>query len=101
MCPADRMGAGLESLLARAQRAIDDMRLHGIRTTANYYQQILKHPDFRSREFDTSLSRIIRSCLGIRTKSTRATWRWHSPPRSLPMREFLTEELDFARSTTY
>ena len=30
------------------------MRLHGIRTTANYYQQILKHPDFRSREFDTS-----------------------------------------------
>lgn len=43
-----------ESLLARAQRAIDDMRLHGIRTTANYYQQILKHPDFRSREFDTS-----------------------------------------------
>ena len=36
-----------ESLLARAQRAIDDMRLHGIRTTANYYQQILKQPDFR------------------------------------------------------
>ena len=43
-----------ESLLARAQRAIDDMRLHGIRTTANYYQQILKQPDFRDREFNTS-----------------------------------------------
>ncbi len=43
-----------ESLLVRAQRAIDDMRLHGIKTTANYYQQILKQPRFRDREFNTS-----------------------------------------------
>ena len=43
-----------EQVVSRAQRAIDDMRLHGIRTTANYYQQILKHPDFRNKEFDTS-----------------------------------------------
>jgi pyruvate carboxylase subunit A len=30
------------------------MRLHGIRTTANYYQQILRHEDFQNRQFDTS-----------------------------------------------
>jgi pyruvate carboxylase subunit A len=30
------------------------MRLHGIKTTARYYQEILKHPDFRSGKFDTS-----------------------------------------------
>lgn len=43
-----------EEAIARGQRALDDMRLHGIKTTANYYQQILQHPDFRSGEFDTS-----------------------------------------------
>jgi len=43
-----------EEVVARAQRAIDDMRLHGIRTTANYYQQILRHEDFQNRQFDTS-----------------------------------------------
>jgi pyruvate carboxylase subunit A len=30
------------------------MRLHGIKTTANYYKQILNHADFRSGQFDTS-----------------------------------------------
>jgi pyruvate carboxylase subunit A len=30
------------------------MRLHGIKTTASYYQQILRHPDFQSGHFDTS-----------------------------------------------
>ncbi len=43
-----------EEVVARAQRAIDDMRLHGIRTTANYYQQILKHEEFQNKQFDTS-----------------------------------------------
>ncbi|MSR12438.1 MAG: acetyl-CoA carboxylase biotin carboxylase subunit [Gammaproteobacteria bacterium] len=43
-----------EETVARAQRAIDDMRLHGIRTTANYYQKILANEDFRKGRFDTS-----------------------------------------------
>ncbi|MEJ2045105.1 MAG: acetyl-CoA carboxylase biotin carboxylase subunit [Reinekea sp.] len=43
-----------DDVIARGQRALDDMRLHGIRTTANYYQQILGHPDFQSGSFDTS-----------------------------------------------
>ena len=43
-----------EETINRAQRAIDDMRLHGIKTTAAYYQKILQHPDFRSGQFNTS-----------------------------------------------
>ena len=43
-----------EDTIARAKRAIDDMRLHGIKTTAAYYQQILEHEDFRRGDFDTS-----------------------------------------------
>ncbi len=41
-------------MIARGQRALDDMRLHGIKTTANYYKEILQHPDFIRGEFDTS-----------------------------------------------
>lgn len=43
-----------EDALDRAVRALNDMRLQGIKTTAPYYQQILQHPDFRSATFDTS-----------------------------------------------
>lgn len=43
-----------DEAVARGQRALDDMRLHGIKTTAAYYQQILKNPDFQSGKFDTS-----------------------------------------------
>tara|TARA_Y100000052_G_C2949729_1_gene86343 strand:- start:915 stop:1997 length:1083 start_codon:yes stop_codon:yes gene_type:complete len=43
-----------EEVVARGTRALDDMRLHGIKTTANYYKQILQHADFRSGSFNTS-----------------------------------------------
>lgn len=43
-----------EEVIARGRRALDDMRLHGIKTTATYYQAILKHPDFIKAEFNTS-----------------------------------------------
>jgi pyruvate carboxylase subunit A len=43
-----------EDAVDRGRRALDDMRLHGIKTTASYYQQILKDPDFRAGKFDTS-----------------------------------------------
>ena len=35
-------------------RALDDMRLQGVKTTAPYYQEILRNPEFRSTNFDTS-----------------------------------------------
>jgi pyruvate carboxylase subunit A len=40
--------------LDRGIRALADMRLQGIKTTATYYQQILQNPDFRSGRFNTS-----------------------------------------------
>ena len=43
-----------DDAIARGERALDDMRLHGIRTTASYYKQILQHPDFRAANFNTS-----------------------------------------------
>ncbi len=43
-----------DEVVARGTRALDDMRLHGIKTTANYYKQILQHPDFRAASFNTS-----------------------------------------------
>ncbi len=43
-----------EGLVARAQRALDDMRLFGIKTTIPYYQEILQSEDFQRADFDTS-----------------------------------------------
>lgn len=43
-----------EDVISRGERALDDMRLHGVKTTASYYQQILKHPDFQHPDFNTS-----------------------------------------------
>ena len=43
-----------DSLIERGRRALNDMLVYGVKTTIPYYQEILKHPDFRSGEFDTS-----------------------------------------------
>lgn len=43
-----------ESVIARGRRALDDMVVYGVKTTTPYYQEILKHPDFRNAKFDTS-----------------------------------------------
>ncbi len=47
-------GLTWEETLNRGARALNDMRVQGVKTTAPYYQQILKHPDFREAHFDTS-----------------------------------------------
>lgn len=43
-----------EETLNRGLRALDDMRVQGVKTTVPYYQEILRNPRFRSGEFDTS-----------------------------------------------
>jgi pyruvate carboxylase subunit A len=43
-----------EQALDRAVRALKDMRVQGVKTTAPYYEQILKNAEFRSGKFDTS-----------------------------------------------
>src|SRR5690606_21375720 len=47
-------GLDWQELLNRSERALTDMSIYGIRTTIPYYLQILQHPQFRSRQFDTS-----------------------------------------------
>jgi pyruvate carboxylase subunit A len=43
-----------ESVIERGRRSLDDMVVYGVKTTIPYYQEILKHPDFRGGEFNTS-----------------------------------------------
>ncbi len=40
-------------VIERARRALSDMVVYGVKTTIPYYQEILKHPDFRSGRFNT------------------------------------------------
>ncbi len=46
-------GLHWEETLNRAVRALNDMRVQGVKTTAPYYQQILQHDTFRQGNFDT------------------------------------------------
>ncbi len=42
------------TLINRSERALEEMRLQGIKTTISYYLEILKTLDFRRGQFDTS-----------------------------------------------
>jgi pyruvate carboxylase subunit A len=42
------------SVVERGRRALDDMVVYGVKTTIPYYQEIMKHPDFKAGVFDTS-----------------------------------------------
>ena len=43
-----------DSVIERGRRALDDMLIYGVKTTIPYYQEILKHEDFRGANFNTS-----------------------------------------------
>lgn len=43
-----------EQALARARRALRDTGVYGVKTTIPYFLEILNHPDFCARRFDTS-----------------------------------------------
>ena len=43
-----------EECLNRARRALNDMRVYGVKTTIPYHLEILKSAEFRSGSFDTS-----------------------------------------------
>lgn len=43
-----------EEAMDRGLRALDDMRLQGVKTTTPYYQEILRNAEFRSGVFNTS-----------------------------------------------
>ena len=42
------------SVVERGRRALGDMVVYGVKTTIPYYQEIMKHADFRSGHFNTS-----------------------------------------------
>jgi pyruvate carboxylase subunit A len=42
------------SVVERGRRALGDMVVYGVKTTIPYYQQIMKHPDFKNANFNTS-----------------------------------------------
>lgn len=42
------------SVVERGRRALDDMVVYGVKTTIPYYQEIMKHPDFKAGQFNTS-----------------------------------------------
>jgi pyruvate carboxylase subunit A len=42
-----------DSLLNRADRALRDIGVYGVKTTIPYHLAIVDHPDFRSGRFDT------------------------------------------------
>jgi pyruvate carboxylase subunit A len=43
-----------ESVVERGKRALDDMIVYGVKTTIPYYKEIMNHPEFKQREFNTS-----------------------------------------------
>ncbi len=43
-----------EGVVERGRRALSDMLVYGVKTTIPYYQEILKHSDFRDAQFNTS-----------------------------------------------
>ena len=42
------------SVVERGSRALGDMEVYGVKTTIPYYKEIMKHPDFRNANFNTS-----------------------------------------------
>jgi len=58
-----------EDVINRGERALRDMGLFGIKTTIPYYLEILKHPVFRSGEFNTSFVESNPSLVDYSTKT--------------------------------
>ena len=47
-----------EALLRRALRALDDLGVHGVRTTIPFHREVLRHPAFRTGRFDTGFVEV-------------------------------------------
>jgi len=60
-----------DDVVNRGYRALRDMGLYGVKTTIPFYQEILRHPDFRSGRFDTSFLETHPELLNYSTKRRR------------------------------
>jgi pyruvate carboxylase subunit A len=60
-----------DDVVNRSHRALRDMGLYGVRTTIPFYQEILRHPDFRSGQFNTGFLDAHPELLNYSTKRRR------------------------------
>jgi pyruvate carboxylase subunit A len=59
---------GWEQVLNRAQRALKDMGVYGVKTTIPYHLEILKSPEFRSGRFTTAFVESHPELVGYSTR---------------------------------
>jgi pyruvate carboxylase subunit A len=60
-----------EDVVNRSDRALRDIGVYGVKTTLPFYQEILRHPDFRSGSFDTGFLETHPELLDYSTKRRR------------------------------
>ena len=60
-----------DDVVNRGHRALRDMGLFGVRTTIPFYQEILRHPDFRAGCFDTGFIEAHPELLNYSSKRRR------------------------------
>jgi pyruvate carboxylase subunit A len=60
-----------DDVVNRGHRALRDMGLFGVRTTIPFYQEILRHPDFRAGSFDTGFIEAHPELLNYSSKRRR------------------------------
>ncbi len=63
-------GSDRDEAIARMLRALDEMVIEGVTTTANFHKQILNHQKFRSGEFNTAfVGTLLDKSIGRRADS--------------------------------
>jgi pyruvate carboxylase subunit A len=60
-----------DDVVTRGGRALRDMGVYGVKTTIPFYQEILRHPDFRAANFDTGFLESHPELLNYSTKRRR------------------------------
>ncbi|MCK7583100.1 MAG: acetyl-CoA carboxylase biotin carboxylase subunit [Chromatiales bacterium] len=60
-----------DDVVNRGHRALRDMGVYGVKTTIPFYQEILRHPDFRAGNFDTGFLESHPELLNYSTKRRR------------------------------
>lgn len=60
-----------DEVVNRGVRALRDIGVYGVKTTLPFYQEILRHPDFRAGNFDTSFLETHPELLEYSTKRRR------------------------------
>ncbi|MBK1641440.1 acetyl-CoA carboxylase biotin carboxylase subunit [Chromatium okenii] len=60
-----------DDVVSRGDRALRDIGVYGVKTTIPFYQEILRHPEFRAGNFNTSFLEMHPELLEYSTKRRR------------------------------